>query len=336
MENRFTENNAPHTTESKATEFLSSIESMAHDRDSDDHGHAHAEDSSLRALAAAFAINTVFLVVEVVGALYADSLTLLADAVHMLTDSASLGLALLAAWVATRPADAKRTYGYQRAEVVGAFLNGVFLLATVAYVLYDAVQRFQDPQAVRPLVVVAVGLLGLGANLAAAWVLRGSREMLNVEGAFLHLLADALGSVAAVVVGVALFYTDLLVLDPLFAVLVAGLVLYSAKDLLADSLNVLLQGTPREVEVDEVADYLEGLPGVMEVHDVHVWALSSTDYAMSGHVVVTEDTDPDSVLAACRSELGRTFDIDHATLQIESESYSHVADFDCYKFDGKV
>ncbi len=299
-------------------------------------GHDHAADASLRALALALAINTAFLVVEFVGALYADSLTLLADAVHMLTDSASLGLALLAAWVATRPADAKRTYGYQRAEVLGAFLNGVFLLATVVYIVYDAVRRFRDPRAVRPLVVVGVGLLGLGANLAAAWVLRRNREILNVEGAFVHLLADALGSVAAVAVGVALFYTDLLVLDPLFAVLVAGLVLYSAKDLLADSLNILLQGTPREVELTEVRRYLETLPGVVEVHDVHVWALSSTDYALSAHVVVAEGTDPDSVLAHCRSELGRTFDIDHATLQIESESYSHVADFDCYEFDGKA
>ncbi|MFC4448783.1 cation diffusion facilitator family transporter [Halorussus aquaticus] len=301
-----------------------------------DSGHAdHAADAPLRALALALTINTTFLVVELLGALYADSLTLLADAVHMLTDSASLGLALLAAWVAARPADAKRTYGYQRAEVVGAFLNGVFLLATVAYIVYDALGRFRDPQAVRPLVVVGVGLLGLAANLAAAWVLRGKREMLNVEGAFLHLLADALGSVAAIAVGVALYYTDLLVLDPLFAVLVAGLVLYSAKDLLADSLNILLQGTPSEVELAEVARYLEDLPGVVETHDVHVWALNSTDYALSAHVVVAEGTDPDSVLSECRGELGRAFDIDHATLQIESESYSHVADFDCYAVDDR-
>lgn len=304
---------------------------MAHDHADHDYGAS----ATLRALAVALAINTAFLAVEVVGALYADSLTLLADAVHMLADSASLGLALLAAWVAARPADARRTYGYQRAEVLGAFLNGVFLLVTVGYILYDALKRFRDPQAVRPLVVVGVGVLGLGANLAAAWVLRGRREMLNVEGAFLHLLADALGSVAAIVVGVALVYTDLLVLDPLFAVLVAGLVLYSAKDLLADSLNILLQGTPRDVAVDEVTRYLETLDGVVEAHDVHVWALDSTHTALSAHVVVREDVPPDAVVSKCRSGLGRRFDIDHATVQVESESYSHVADFDCYEIDGK-
>ena len=302
---------------------------MAHDHDHD------RTETPLGALAVALVINTAFLLIELAGALYADSLTLLADAVHMLTDSASLGLALLAAWVATRPADAKRTYGYQRAEVLGAFLNGVFLLATVVYILYDALRRFQDPRAVRPLVVVGVGVLGLLANLAAAWVLRGDRELLNVEGAFLHLLADALGSVAAIVVGVALFYTDLFVLDPLFAVLVAGLVLYSAKDLLAESLNILLQGTPDDVAVEEVTRYLATLAGVEAVHDVHVWALDSTHTALSAHVVVEDGTDPDDVLSRCRRELGRKFDIDHATVQVESSAYSHVADFDCYEFDGK-
>jgi cobalt-zinc-cadmium efflux system protein len=305
---------------------------MSHDHADHDNG----ANATRKALAVALAINTTFLVVEVVGALYADSLTLLADAVHMLTDSASLGLALLAAWVAARPADEKRTYGYQRAEVLGAFLNAVFLVATVAYILYDALQRFRDPQAVKPLVVVGVGVLGLGANLAAAWVLRGNREMLNVEGAFLHLLADALGSVAAIVVGVALVYTDLLILDPLFAVLVAGLVLYSAKDLLADSLNILLQGTPRDVTVEEVTQYLEDLDGVVEVHDVHVWALDSTRSALSAHVVVGDEVTPDAVVSECRSGLRRRFDIDHATVQVESESYSHVAEFDCYEADGKA
>ncbi|MFC4552850.1 MULTISPECIES: cation diffusion facilitator family transporter [Halorussus] len=310
---------------------------MAHDHDdrSRHPGHDHTGDAPLRALAVALAINTGFLVVEFVGALYADSLTLLADAIHMLADSASLGLALLAAWVSARPADPKRTYGYQRAEVLGAFLNGVFLLVTVGYILYDAFRRFQDPRQVRPLVVVGVGVAGLGANLAAAWVLRGRRELLNVEGAFLHLLADALGSVAAVVVGVALVYTDLLVLDPLFALLVAALVLYSAKDLLADSLNILLQGTPRDVDVEEVARYLERLDGVVDAHDVHVWALDSTHTALSAHVVVADGTSPDAVVSRCQSELGRKFDIDHATVQVESESYSHVAEFDCYESDGK-
>ena len=159
-----------------------------------DAGHDHdpaGGERSMRALAAALLINTAFFVVELVGAYYADSLTLLADAVHMLTDSASIALALVAAWIATRPADEKRTYGYGRAEVLGAFLNALFLLATVGYILYDAYSRFQEPQPVDPTVVIVVGVVGLAANLAAASLLSGHRDLLNVEGAFLHLLADA-------------------------------------------------------------------------------------------------------------------------------------------------
>lgn len=300
-------------------------------------GHGHGDsDRSMRVLGYALLINTVFFVVELAGALYADSLTLLADAVHMITDSASIALALFAAWVATRPADAKRTYGYQRAEVLGAFLNGLFLLATVGYILFEAYSRFQDPQPVRPTVVVVVGVLGLGANLAAAYVLSGSRDSLNVEGAFLHLLADAAGSVAAIAVGIALWFTDLYVLDPLFAVVIAALVLYSTADLLSDSLNILLQGTPSDVDVERVTAYLRELDGVRDAHDVHVWSLSSTEYTLSAHVVAADGTDTDALLSRLRAELHEQFDIGHATIQIETGDYSHVAELDCYAADDKL
>ncbi|WP_458189141.1 cation diffusion facilitator family transporter [Haladaptatus sp. NG-WS-4] len=293
------------------------------------HDHDHGDDATIRPLTLALAINTVFFVVELVGAVYSGSLTLLADAVHMLADSASLALALVAAWISARPADAKRTYGYQRAEVLGALGNGLLLLVAVGYVLFDAVRRFQDPQPVNAELVVLVGVLGLMANLLAAWVLSDHREILNVEGAFLHLLSDAAGSVAAIAVGVALVFTDLYVLDPLFAVLVAALVVYSAKGLFVESLNILLQGTPSGIAVEEVRSYLDGLPGVVEAHDVHVWSLSSTQSALSAHVVVEDDVDPDSVLQTCQVELASRFGIDHATIQVESTSHSHTLDFDC-------
>ncbi|MFC7044412.1 cation diffusion facilitator family transporter [Halobacteriaceae archaeon GCM10025711] len=295
-----------------------------------DHDHGGGEVRSLRPLAVAFAINTAFLVVEFAGAVWANSLTLLADAAHMLTDSASLLLALAAAWVAARPADARRTYGYQRAEVLGALANGVFLLAVVGYIVFDAVQRFQDPEPVRPLVVVGVGVLGLAANLAAAGMLAGDRENLNVRGAFIHLLADAAGSVAAIVVGLVLAVTDWYVLDPAFAVVVAALVLYSTFDLLRDSVNILLQGTPRDVDLGEVRSFLAGIEGVVEVHDVHVWALSASEYSLSAHVVVAEDTDGDAVLRRCQATLGERFGIDHATIQVESPSHVETTDVDCY------
>lgn len=296
-----------------------------------DHDHVESRDS--RALAVALAINTAFLIVELAGALLADSLTLLADAAHMLTDSASLGLALFAAWIASRPADDRRTYGYQRAEVLAALINGLFLLIVVGYILLDAYQRLQDPRPVVPELVVIVGLAGLGANLAAAAVLGSHRENINVRGAYLHLLADAAGSVAAVIVGVALLFTDLYILDPLFALLIAALVLYATVGLLRESGNVLMQGVPSDVDVDAVAAVLRDIPGVETVHDVHVWALSTTERSMSAHLVVAEDVDRDAVLSRAGTILASEFGLDHATLQVESSDRCETVTVDCYAGD---
>lgn len=298
-----------------------------HDHGGHDHDHAS---HGFRALAIALAINTLFFVIELAGALYAGSLTLLADAVHMLTDSASLGLALFAAWIATRPADAKRTYGYQRTEVLGALANGLLLVVTVGYIVYEAIGRFRDPPAVQPEVVVVVGVVGLLANLAAAYVLMGDRQNLNVRGAFLHLVADAGSSVATVFVGVALLYTDYLIIDPLFALLISAVILYSTRGLLGDSLNILLQGTPGDLDLEEIRGFLGDLDGVCDVHDVHVWALSSSRYALSAHLVVLEDADSDTVLERSRSVLQDRFGVDHATIQIESPAYDHAVPNDCY------
>lgn len=312
----------------------------SHDHDDHTHGHSHSHDHGghshdhsgrgRRVLAYALAINTAFFAIELVGARLSGSLALFADAIHMITDSGSIALALFAAWVATRPADAQRTYGYQRAEVLGALANAVFLVVVVGYILFDAFQRFQHPTPIDTSIVIGVGVVGLGANLAAAYVLVGSRDLLNVEGAFLHLLADAAGSVAAIVAGIAISLTGWYLLDPLFAVGISALILYSMKDLLFEAVNILLQGAPRGVDVAEVTRYLSAMPGVIDVHDVHVWALSSNTYALTAHVVVTDETNSDDVIATCRRRLRDEFDIGHATIQVESEGYVHEVDFDCY------
>lgn len=300
-----------------------------HDHGHGGHDHDHS-DRGRRALTYALAINTAFVVVELAGAYLSGSLALFADAVHMVTDSASIGLALFAAWIATRPADEKRTYGYQRAEVLGGLANAVFLLVVVGYVLVDAIGRFQNPQPIEANIVVGVGVVGLLANLGAAYVLMGKRDLLNVEGAFLHLLADAAGSVAAIVAGLTIAATGWYIIDPIFAVGISALILYSMKDLLLEALNILLQGTPSDVEVGEISAYLTDLPGVVDAHDVHVWALSSSEYALTAHVVVTDEIDSDDVVGLCRRRLRDEFGVDHATIQVESEGYVHEVDFDCY------
>lgn len=294
------------------------------------HEHSHADGNS-RALKIALAINTAFFLVEIAGALYANSLTLLADAAHMLTDSASLLLALFAVWVATFAADSKRTYGYQRTEILAALANGVFLVVIVVYIAYEAVVRFQNPQPVKPLPTVLVGVVGLIANLAGAYVLHGGRDSLNVEGVYLHLLADAAGSLAAVVLGVGLYLTDLRILDPLFSLVIAALVLYSAKDLLIESVNILLQGTPTGVDINDITETLRGIDGVTDVHDIHVWALTNRDLACSTHIVVEEDDDRDEILDTARHVIGNEHDIGHATIQVETSAGDcKTEDFDCY------
>ncbi|EFW93447.1 cation efflux family protein [Haladaptatus paucihalophilus DX253] len=307
-----------------------------HGHDHDGHGHGgHGGSGNRRALKIALVINTAFFVVEIAGALYANSLTLLADAGHMLTDSASIVLALFAAWIATLDADSKRTYGYQRAEILAALANGVFLVIIVVYVAYEAVMRFQNPQDVKALPTIVIGVVGLGANLAGAYVLHGGRDSLNVEGVYLHLLTDAAGSLAAIALGVGLYVSDLYVLDPIFSLVIAALVLYSAKDLLIESVNILLQGTPSSVDVDDITGTLSDLDGAIDVHDVHVWALTNRSLACSAHVVVADDADRDAVLDAARHALNERHDIGHATIQVESESGDcETADFDCYPANG--
>ena len=301
---------------------------------SHDHSHGHSHDhssGSQRALLIALAINTGFFVVELAGALYANSLTLLADAAHMLTDSGSIALALLAAYLATKAADRLRTYGYQRVEILGAFVNGVALIGIVVYVAYEAVLRFGNPEPVKAVPTIAVGIVGIIANLAGAYVLHGGTENLNVKGVYLHLLADAAGSLAAVALGVALLFGPYYSLDAVFSLVIAALVLYSAKDLLRDSLNVLLQGAPRDVPVDAVVGALSEIDGVRNAHDVHVWVLNSGQYACSAHVAVTDDANRDTVLERARHRLGEEYEIDHATIQVErSTGECETTDFDCY------
>ena len=295
------------------------------------HAHAHDEPHtrSYRALVIALVINTVFFIVILVGAVIAGSVTLLAEAAHMLTDSLSLIVAIVAAWIAGWTPDVRRTYGYHRAEVLGGFLNALLLLAVVGYVLFEAVSRLRAPEPVNAEVVIVVGVIGVLSNLAAAWVLLGHRDSLNVEGAFLHLVADAAGSALAIVLGVSLLFTNYYLLDPIFALVIAAFILYTIRDLLVDSVNILMQGTPRRMDLETLSLALAQIPGVVDVHDVHVWAIDSNRTALSVHLVVGPAIDVDETLDRART-VAAGFDIDHATIQIESSAFTETREFDCY------
>jgi cobalt-zinc-cadmium efflux system protein len=298
--------------------------SRGHKRD--EHG-SDLRDTSRRRLWWALVINFVFLVVEFVGGLLTGSLALLADAGHMLTDVLALGLAIFVAHLAELPATPGRTFGFLRAEVIGAFLNGATLLLIVALVFWEAILRLVHPTAVAGAGMVSIAAAGLAANLASAAVLHGSRrENINVEGAFLHMLADALGSVGAVVAGAVILLTHWVPVDPLVSILIGGLILWSGIGLLRRTLVILIQGTPAHLDFLEIQAALEANAHVAAVHDLHIWQVTSGFPVLTATIWLKPDCNHPLCWNQCLRELQNVlherFEIEHATLQLEPTIYS--------------
>ena len=289
---------------------------MAHDHD---HGSASGR---RRALALALALTATYTVVEIVGGVLTDSLALLADAVHMLSDNVSLALALFAVWLAGRPATPERTFGFRRAEVLAALANGVALVALAIWIFVAAARRLDDPPDVLGGWMLAIGVAGIVVNVAAAAILYGSRRAnLNVEGAFRHVLADLLGSLGVVVAAVTILATGWLVVDPLVSILIGILVLASSWTLLRDSTGILLEASPRGLDTRAVGERLASAPGVVEVHDLHIWTITSGFPALSAHVLVGRGEDCHFRRRELEAVLAREFGIEHTTLQVD-----HVAE----------
>ncbi|MBF8266888.1 MAG: cation transporter [Dehalococcoidia bacterium] len=259
--------------------------------------------------------------IEVMGGVLANSLALLADAVHMVTDAASLALALVAIWVAGKPPSAKRTFGFYRTEVLAALLNALFLWGVAAWVFYEAYQRLQNPPEVRGLIMMSVGAAGLLVNIAAAWVLlRSAGRSLNVRGAFIHVLGDLLGSIGVVVGGVLVITLGWTLADPIFGAAIGLLVLVSSTRLLWDAMHVLMEGTPSQLNLDHLCRRMEQLEGVIGVHDLHVWSLTSDYHVLSAHVTTSASSleKRDHVLGRLRKVAATEFNIDHVTVQLET------------------
>jgi cobalt-zinc-cadmium efflux system protein len=282
------------------------------------HDHDHGRVESRRALAVALALTASYTVAEVVGGIVAGSLALLADAVHMLSDNVALALALVAAWLATRPATPERTFGYKRAEVLAALANGVMLVALAIWIFVEAAMRLGDPGDVLGGWMLAIALVGLAVNLAAGLVLfRARSDNLNVEGAFRHVFADLLGSLGVAVAGVVILTTGWVEADPLVSILIGLLVLASAWSILRDSTAILLEAAPRGVDTAALGRRLAGAPGVVEVHDLHVWTITSGFPALSAHVLVRPGEDCHGRRRELERMLLDEFGIDHTTLQVD-------------------
>lgn len=265
------------------------------------------------------ALTATFMVVEAVGGWVAGSLALLADAGHMLTDTGALSLSLLTAWIALRPADDARTYGYQRWEILAALVNGAALFGIAGWVVVEAIHRVHEPHAVRTGLFLAVAVAGLLVNLVSLVVLHGAHEhSLNTRAAYLHILGDVLGSVGAVGAAMVIAFTGWTPADPIISIGISLLILIGAWRLVRESTEILLEGVPRHVSMPEVERRMRGVPGVTAVHDLHVWTVTSGMVAMSGHAVVPDLGAHPGVLEGIRTEMAG-LGIGHVTIQLEVE-----------------
>jgi cobalt-zinc-cadmium efflux system protein len=294
-----------------------------------DHSHAHAQTPG-RTLTIALTLTGAFMFVEFIGGLLAGSLALLADAGHMLTDTAALALALAAVRIAARPPDPLRTFGYQRLRVIATFVNGCALMFLTAWIAIEAIQRFMHPVPADGTTIFKIGSAGLIVNLIVFALLRRSDEHdMNISAATLHVLGDLLGSVAAIIAGIVIVYTGWMPIDPLLSLLVCLLIVRSAWALIRRSTHILMEGSPEGLDVADLRRTLEQhIPAIRDVHHVHTWLVGPHDILLTMHASVTINADHSSVLREAKTVLAERYGIKHATIQIEADD---CVDEDCAK-----
>ena len=290
----------------------------------DSHGHVQsAAGRNKKNLTIVFGLTAFYLIVEVIGGLWTGSLALLADAGHMLTDVAGVGLALLAIWFAERPASPERTYGYYRVEILAALTNAVVLILISIYILYEAYERFRNPPEVQSGAMLAVAAVGLVINIAGMLILRaGSKESLNMKGAYFEVLSDMLTSIGVIVAAAIMLTTGWYYADPLISAGIGLFILPRTWALLKDAVGVLLEGTPSDVNIANLRASLCQIEGVAGIHDLHVWSLTSGINAMSVHAVLAEETEHDDVLTRVHEHCVEEFKISHVTVQTERGDFA--------------
>lgn len=285
-----------------------------------DHGHSHGHGSSTKLLIISLVFTTAFAAVEVVGGLWANSLALIADAGHMITDSMSLGIGAFAAWLSQRRPSKRHTYGFARAEVIGALINVLFMLGVVVWIVIAAVERLANPQAVGGVTVMIVAFIGLLVNIAVAWILMRGEKNMNVRAALLHVMGDLAGSVAALAAGLVIYLTGWLPIDPLLSLFISVLIGVASFNVLREVLRVLMEGAPKGVDIAQMKQAMTGVEGVTGVHHVHVWSLSSSRHALSAEIQLDEIGQWESVCPQLQALLRQRFGVDHSTLQPETEA----------------
>lgn len=291
-------------------------------------GHHHHGPNNKAGLLIALIITAGIMVLEFAGGLITNSLALLSDSGHMLSDTAALALSLAAMWFAARPSSPNRTYGFHRFEILAALLNGITLFVIAAFIIAEAVKRFGEPPTVAsgPMMIIAV--IGLAANIASAWFLmrKGDvKDNLNVRSAYLHVIGDAIGSVGAIIAGILMSLFSWYIADPIISVVVALLILKSAWGIIKSTVHILMEGTPLSVNAEQVNKVLLGIEGVKEVHDLHVWTITSGLDSLSCHLTVEDHVDCQIVLQEAIQHIAEKFQIEHTTIQIEKSQLKHPA-----------
>jgi cobalt-zinc-cadmium efflux system protein len=293
---------------------------MAYERGVDSHQQSVR---SYRRLRLTLAIVLTVMVVEILGGVFSGSLALLGDAGHMLVDALALGLSLFAIRAAQRPATATKTFGYHRVEILAALANGTVLVLVSAYIFYEAYLRFLEPSTVKTPLMLAVAIVGLFANLGGVLLLnRAGQRSLNVKAAFWHVLGDTISSGGVVVAAIVILLTGRYMADAIAAIAIGIIILWGAVRIVRESADILLEAVPRDVQTTQVVDSIQDIPGVNEVHDIHIWTITSNIYALSAHLVIDDQMVSKSmdIVEAVRRELARRYNISHTTLQLECES----------------
>jgi cobalt-zinc-cadmium efflux system protein len=293
-----------------------------HAEGGDNHaGHEHTAGANAKSLTLALGLTGSFLIAELVGAWWFNSLALLSDAAHMFTDAAALAIALAAIRIGQRPADKQRTYGYRRFEILAAAFNAVLLFVVAGYVLYEGIARFFAPEPVQSVGMLIVASIGLVVNLISMRVLAGGKEAsLNVKGAYLEVWADMLGSLGVIGAAILIYFTDWSWIDPIVAIAIGLWVLPRTWILLRDTTHILLQGVPRGMDLDAIRAAIVSVPGVAGIHDLHLWSVAGDDASLTAHIGVADNADQTAVRIEVAAMLETRFKIHHSTLQTETES----------------
>ena len=286
------------------------------------HEANHLTAISSRPLKIALVIVLIVMIAEVIGGVISGSLALLGDAGHMLVDALALGLSLFALTIARKPATPTRTYGYHRVEILAALANGTILVLVSIYIFYEAYRRFLEPPQVQAPLMLMVAAVGLAANLAGILLLRkSSHHNLNLRAAFWHVVGDTISSVGVIIGGIIIAVTGWYIVDPIIAILIGGIILWGAARLVIESTDILLEAVPKHIDIDSVIKTITGIPGVEEVHDMHIWTITSNIYALSAHLLITDQMVSKSaeIVEVVNQNLAREFNITHTTLQLECE-----------------